>query len=563
MTKVRRYGFFKDVKTLQIYRNPDPGKARWTRLCLPADFAANKLFCWNQKADGGATPWGTPLFLSGGWLKQYGVGSMIIVSGTSVYINPVGTTGGTVTANDARFAESNYFNWVLDKPNKKFTVELNIDNDREESDATLTDGGTGSGEHCVYDDIETFWTADAGVTLTEELTIKQKGTSSAKIVLAVTANGIYHQYGSTPYADWSAYDFICLWVYGANSGVTGRFEARFVDNSGANYARFDWTDNFTGWKRMVFPRLNPTSSAGTVNWAQVFIVFFRPSVSTSSGTWYLDRTVVDGGQWVKVEHYIPDLLDTAVRNVRLYSWDGAAYYADYFLAHDVEDNTPAFDWALSKLRFLDGTLMSQIRTDVLLVDGYGRGTRGQTKTPLQGSGTPGNLTYSSNYGCKQRAGFAIKMPPDDGQDSATGGISQTRIKMEVYYANGTIANAPGEATYEFEDSLNQYYGLRNVNKKYALLFHNVTAGIADFFQLVNLTVGDGLVSLLELVADHDDSVIQVKTGWAAYQTSKVFWGQELEDNPVTDGDTDGVPDFIEGYGSMTGIEPFVDGGGFT
>jgi len=62
------------------------------------------------------------------------------------------------------------------------------------------------------------------------------------------------------------------------------------------------------------------------------------------------------------------------------------------------------------------------------------GEKGQTcNKRSNGRQAPTTITYSSYYGCQKRIGFAIKMPPDDGQDSSTYGISQCKLKLEVYY----------------------------------------------------------------------------------------------------------------------------------
>jgi hypothetical protein len=44
------------------------------------------------------------------------------------------------------------------------------------------------------------------------------------------------------------------------------------------------------------------------------------------------------------------------------------------------------------------------------------------------------ITYRTDcFYCKRRIGFALKMPPADGQASATSGVGQCRLKLEVYF----------------------------------------------------------------------------------------------------------------------------------
>jgi hypothetical protein len=548
LTDIRRYGFYRDVKTVQIYRNPDPAKARWTRLCLPA--TSPNLSQWKQlNILSGGNPWKYNSTIN----ELRGVGTIRINSGTNVifwYLD----YSSNFTEKDGKHPG---FSYSLDKPNKKFTTEFILDNDQEETSVIE-----------IYDDDETFWSVyqsgggSFGVTLSEETTIKTKGTSSLKMAVAAGSFaeiGAQHSYGAGQ--DWSSKEFLALYFYGTNNGETWKVQISDAPAGGPGYREYHFVNNFSGWKRLVFGLANPTVSGGSLNLAAVRSIFVYTSAPVSSNV-YLDRTLIDVGQWARIELYIPDLLDTAVRNVRIYSWNGIAYDATPFFQHDIEDNVPAVLSDRTKLFFLNAVTGDKIASaDQNIMEGWGRGVRGQTKNGLLDAGN--QITYGSNYGCKQRTGFAIKMPPDDGQDSGTGGISQVRIKVEVYYANGSIANGAGEATYEFSDDTNQYTGLRNINKKYLLLFHNSTAGIADFLQIADLTVGQGLPNLLELTSDHDESIIQVKVGWAVIEGDKVSWGQELEDNPATDADTDNIPDFIEGQGSISGIEPFVNGGGFS
>jgi hypothetical protein len=90
----------------------------------------------------------------------------------------------------------------------------------------------------VYDDDETFWSkyeADAGsytVTLSEETTIKIQGTSSQKFVVSAGAFatlGVNHTWGTGK--DWSDFEDLCLYVYGANTSLTLRV---FLYTDGSN-----------------------------------------------------------------------------------------------------------------------------------------------------------------------------------------------------------------------------------------------------------------------------------------------------------------------------------------
>ena len=157
------------------------------------------------------------------------------------------------------------------------------------------------------------------------------------------------------------------------------------------------------------------------------------------GPFYLDRTVVDVGQWVKVESYVPDVLPLiSAQNAEkwfLYFWDGSQWQLSF--GYD------GVNWVCgsSKMYALDGSIYKDIYGEtedynsIYCATAMFGGERGQTKDRISTTMATQSITYSSYYGCKKRIGFAIKMPPDDGLDASDAGISQCRLKLEVYYAN--------------------------------------------------------------------------------------------------------------------------------
>jgi hypothetical protein len=119
----------------------------------------------------------------------------------------------------------------------------------------------------VYDDDETFWSkyeADAGsytVTLSEETTIKIQGTSSQKFVVSAGAFatlGVNHTWGTGK--DWSDFEDLCLYVYGANTSLTLRV---FLYTDGSNYQYWNIMDDFMGWQRFTLDMATPDSETGT------------------------------------------------------------------------------------------------------------------------------------------------------------------------------------------------------------------------------------------------------------------------------------------------------------
>jgi len=414
-----------------------------TRLCIPADYDSNKLSAWNQEQ---ALNWGKVWL--GGFIygRGYCLPAAIKNTGTSTnllrlnYSNPDFIIPSSIV--------ENYCNWSHDKTNHKFSFEFFLDNDQEEEDVTE-----------IYDDDESFWgdletgSGSYGITTSEETTEVEKGSSSLKMEVgsgSYSSVGITHGYGSGQ--DWSDKDFFCLYVYGANTGETLWVQIQCPDYS--NRLTWSRTDNFSGWKRLILPLNNAEYPAGSPDLSDVnsILIYYIPSQTFTS---YLDRTVVDVGQWVDLDAYVPDDLQDGdggtTYAVKVYAWDGAAYQPFMFWDAQTNDPNEGSIQDYSKLEFLDGTTADLIYSawrDALTMFVWGE--RGGSKLVKQNWGNMGDTTYSSYYGCLKRIGFALKMAPDDGQDASDAGISQCKLKLEVYYEGDTTVR----------DTAGRYHGTR-------------------------------------------------------------------------------------------------------
>ncbi|NHV97745.1 MAG: hypothetical protein HA494_08205 [Thaumarchaeota archaeon] len=725
---LRRYGFWKEVQNLTIYRNPDPSKGRWTRLVLPADYANGKLAGWNQRhakdqssTQFGCNPWGRSDFLAGDALL-YGVGYIEVLDPQAT-LHPIGDYSSEDSFLWDSWVKSSMCNWSHDKQNQRFGFEFILDNEAEENAASV-----------VYDDDEAIWSpyqAGSGsfsVSLSEETSIVKKGSSSLK---ASISSGSYSDVGASasfsPAQNWRGKDFLCLWLYGMGSGGTWRVQI----GDGVNWCRWSFSDDFSGWRRVILPLKAPSESSGSVNLDAVSNLSVYITAA-STGAWYLDRVAVDELRLVRCEVRVPD----EIRSVDLYSWDGSSYqkflenglpssnklfflsglkmsdvrgdgsglgstylgsrgeqvkYRNALSFDGVDDyvNTPlsingyagltyeawvnagdlnfggtswkmiiddgnnqtflaviktnyqitfavntssrstlnssltlsqnqwyhivgTYDGSYQKI-YVNGVLNTSkawsgnivssttVRVGWGLSDRYWRGLIDEVRIysralsaseiqqlylrrfdetipdvrsglvldlPLDGDaldysgygnhGTiygakwvaPTSTQLSGKHGCRKRIVFVLGMPPEDYRDSASGGVSQAKIKLEVKYAND------GEATYEFEDSDNQYYGLRNISKKYLLLFRKDSQGPVDFIQLKNTSVGDGLPTYLAVKADHSEEIKEVQiTLPSLADQSRKHWGQSTSD-PTQDQDGDGILDAVEE------VEGFVDQGGW-
>jgi len=545
----------KNSDTLVLRWNPTLGK--WNRLCIPSSSDSIR-FTWDPDyTKVGGNPWidrrASWDFLSGR------VSCFFINNGDGMFLYPVNNYGypygNPITSARNPVAASDIFNWQLDTVNHKFSFEFYLDNNNEEHSPNV-----------LYDDDETFWTVfgwgsgNISASGGEETSIVKKGTSSMRI--SASSGGTYQNmtlnHSWSDYQDFSGYDFLCLYIYGHNSGKP--ISLYLLTPDWSNYAYWAFVDNWSGWKRIVLPLRKPTGSAGSYSLNQVLhmqIIFFYVEAGES---WYVDRVLVDAGKWVYVEVFIPDRGKPNAPNVNLYSWDGSSW--QNWVSHYLIDN-PTGAWAggyhnSRYLVFLNGLRQSEIMTGKTQPDTdeesqrgwatYLSNLRGQQGGRFRGNGSA-TITYSNYYGCKKRVGFGIYMPPDDGQDSSTYGISQCKLKIEVYYGIGD-SGFWGEATYEFEDSTNTYYGLRTIDKPYIALWHS-SEKRANFIILPNTTVGDGLPSRLEVTADENQNIVKVVLGWASQKTGDLRYGLDLTD-PTLDSDGDGIPDVIENIESYVG-----------
>lgn len=172
----------------------------------------------------------------------------------------------------------------------------------------------------ISDDAQTsFWTATGvGVgnisapALSDDGRVVQKGTNSLKMVVGsglYQAWDLYHEYKSPQ--DWSERETIDLWWYGANTGANIRIIiVSGIDKESVLDASRLWrfTDSFTGWGHLVFALNNPLESGtGSFNLNRIWRIELDSEISPNiRGTWYLDRVVVDIGQRIGEEIYVPD-----------------------------------------------------------------------------------------------------------------------------------------------------------------------------------------------------------------------------------------------------------------
>jgi hypothetical protein len=324
---------------------------------------------------------------------------------------------------------------------KKASMEFYLDNVAEETASPLV---------LADDDQAALWNKSASFTLTDDTMTKQKGTNALKAVIASASqnDGIWHLYGSSQ--NWSAYDFICLYFYGANTGNNWRVGVSNDTNDNATIGTgwyYAVTDNFTGFRRIIIPLKAMTVNSGTPSLTTVRkIVIINNSNPPSDATVYLDRVVLDVGTWAKVEIAVPDVLCPYYNYLvgfyydwdywTLKVWDGSSYRTG--TTTGVSTNSKWF-FETYYTKFLDGSSLysvygeTQTYLSLLSASMLIAGLKGQTKTRKR-SDTMANqsITYSQVGTTKKRIGFSLKMAPSDMRQTSTYGISQCRLKLEVY-----------------------------------------------------------------------------------------------------------------------------------
>jgi hypothetical protein len=108
----------------------------------------------------------------------------------------------------------------------------------------------------VYDD-DGFWslyntgTGSFEASISNETTLFQSGSQS----LNMTCTSGEYEFATVahlydPVVDWTDYDYLSFYLYGANSSESFDFAVYAPDASNCYYATV--TDNFTGWTRFVF-----------------------------------------------------------------------------------------------------------------------------------------------------------------------------------------------------------------------------------------------------------------------------------------------------------------------
>lgn len=333
------------------------------------------------------------------------------------------------------YASQHQLNFTLDQTNKKAAIEFYVGNTQEESANVLI--LTPSNPAAFWNITGTWGTGTISApTVSNEATIRQKDTNSLKISVgsgSVAHWFIGHTYGTAQ--NWSTYDFVGLRWYGQNTGATLQY---YIKNSGgAVWNSYDFIDNFLGWKTIIWPRLAPSSTAGTLDWTTVLVLTVQPLTSNLSGSFYMERARNDIGSWAYVEFGVPDKLQTIGVNSKVYYRLYAYKQSNSTYNAVIQWDTANYVFYNMNLIFLDGTAQNTIVNSTYNYGGCGFdiGKRGSQPAKVYNTLLPAgySITTYSKAKTRYRIGVAVKMPPHDRNASASTGIGQCKLKLEVYF----------------------------------------------------------------------------------------------------------------------------------
>ncbi len=364
---------------------------------------------------------------------------IVVNSGLQAYLRPV---NAWVTKKQQLWPSRDKMNFAVDKVNKKLSCEFYLDNELEETNPIVgfDDGPVAAGWFANQ-----WGSGSYALTISDSTEQVAKGANSMKFVIgAGTKSAMRAQYGFGADQDYSGKDFVSFYWYGANSGNSITIQA--LDSTGNNYYRSPaQIDNFTGWKRIVIPKATFVVGGGSPSWSAIRYLGISTYVVSIVCTWYFDRMVLDTGQWVNIEIAVPDQLVVGTYNgdwnskatqphsANIYCWNGNTYAWGLGFSCDAArswDNCcsgPTFLGNITGIYQPSYTGLLPFRLNV---------KKTSTLQTFPTGGTWGNnwITYNGVGGTKCCVGLAIKMPPSDLQQSSTYGISQARLKLDVFYA---------------------------------------------------------------------------------------------------------------------------------
>jgi hypothetical protein len=291
----------------------------------------------------------------------------------------------------------------------KMVTDFYVNNNIEENKPTL-----------IADDNQTgFWSVDLFGSGSlgmgsegDDYAIVKKGANSYKVNVTNTGTHaqwrLIHGYGQGSEKDWSKAKFFALWWYGSGSGFF--VEIRLESGVGSGLISWYFLDNYVGWERHVFclnsPQFKPTGIFVDTSKIRFISIGYLPI----SGTWYLDRIVLDEGLHVEMELDVPGLI-SQMKDIAVYSYDPNGPSSGKF-------EGPVFEYDFNQRRVLNTSV------PLFFLDGS-QASKNLTGDALNLDLLSGKITHD------------LTIPPHDalkseaGTDSTHSGISQVFLRLEI------------------------------------------------------------------------------------------------------------------------------------
>jgi len=144
-----------------------------------------------------------------------------------------------------------------------------------------------------------FWKAlkPDVVSISDSAEVQSQGEDSLEIKIIEeerkNATILYHRYDTAQ--DWSDIDYISLYFYGRDTDIGWALSVSNLAEDEEEYVDFNWTDDFTGWKQLVFP-----IDKQKLDWSRIEKVGIVLDREPLTDTWYLDNLTVGNMETVPI-----------------------------------------------------------------------------------------------------------------------------------------------------------------------------------------------------------------------------------------------------------------------
>ncbi len=365
-------------------------------------------------------PWGTVI---GNPWREAGIIFRDLSGFIKDYVlNPLSSNCNFTFTNPNTSSETFAFEFIIDNQNLYSTAEFQISNCDATTGFTTTKG--------------------SGTTISVDNVIFKQGTGAVKINGTSDGSGnLGTEVTVSAFNFKGTVDYAYLWVradFGGNA--TGTIQVQ-IGNDSSDYYQWNFTSLNAGeWYRLILPALVPSSTSGSPSATPAFVNVIAVGAASATSNLWVDDIATDNGNYAYLEFNVPDNISQSARHtaITLYSWNGTSYVQ--FLNEDAfVTYVSSVSSGVYALNGLDLT------TEMANVFAMYRPGPVQSTVATPFAGPSPTMTYTGTYGCNNRLGIAIKMPPAS-SDSNSGnvpsndlsgfqGINKVRFKVVIAVAN--------------------------------------------------------------------------------------------------------------------------------